>query len=78
MQAGCCELAKHNLKKLSRERFRSNCRGAASSLGCRLLFFSIILQRNFRRGDTFLLFSNSPIKPRAPYNERGRLREGAP
>ena len=60
MQTGCCELAKHNLKKLSRERFRGNCRVGASSLGCRLLFFSIILQRDFRRGDTFLLFSSSP------------------
>ena len=43
----CCELAKHNLKKLSRERFRDNCRVGASSLGSRLLFFSTILQRNF-------------------------------
>ena len=60
MQAGCCELAKHNLKKLSCGRFRGNRRVGASSLGSRLLFFSTILQRNFRRGDTFLLFSSSP------------------
>ena len=60
MQTGCCELVKHNLEKLSCGRFRGNRRVGASSLGCRLLFFSIILQRNFRRGDTFLLFSSSP------------------
>ena len=47
MRAGCCELVKRNVEKLSRERFRGNRRGAASSLGCRLLFFSTILQRNF-------------------------------
>ena len=47
MQAGCCELVKHNLKKLSRERFRGNRRVGVSSLGSRLLFFSTILQRNF-------------------------------
>ena len=47
MQTGCCELAKHNLKKLSRERFRGNCRVGASSLGSRLLFFSTILPHNF-------------------------------
>ena len=47
MQADCCELVKHNLKKLSRKRFRGNCRVGASPLGSRLLFFSIILQRNF-------------------------------
>ena len=47
MQTGCCELVKHNLKKLSRGHFRSNRRVGASSLGSRLLFFSIILQRNF-------------------------------
>ena len=47
MQTGCCELAKHNLKKLSLRRFRGDRRGAYSSLGCRLLFFSTILQRNF-------------------------------
>ena len=60
MRTGCCELVKRNVEKLSRERFRGDCRTGASSLGCRLLFFSIILQRNFRRGDTFLLFSSSP------------------
>lgn len=76
MQTGCCELVKHNLKKLSRERFRGNCRVDASSLGCRLLFFSIIPQRNFWRGDTFLLFSSSPAKL-GPLCEKGRLREGA-
>lgn len=47
MQTGCCELVKRNVKKLSRERFRGNRRVGASSLGCRLLFFSTILQRNF-------------------------------
>ena len=47
MQTGCCELVKRNVKKLSRERFRGDRRVGASSLGCRLLFFSTILQRNF-------------------------------
>lgn len=77
MRIGCCELAKHNLKKLSRCCFRGNRCTGASSLGSRLLLFSTIMQRNFWRGGTFLLFLNSPIKPRAPYKERGRLREGA-
>lgn len=77
MQAGCCELAKHNLKKLSHCRFRGDRCTGDSSLGSRLLLFSTIMQRNFWRGGTFLLFSSSPIKPRAPYKERGRLREGA-
>ena len=77
MWIGCCELAKHNLKYLSRCRFRDDRRTGTSSLGSCLLFFSTIMQRNFWRGGTFLLFSSSPAKPRAPYKERGRLREGA-
>ena len=47
MRAGCCELVKRNVEKLSLGLFRSDRRVGASSLGCRLLFFSIILQRNF-------------------------------
>lgn len=60
MQTGCCELVKRNVEKLSIGLFRSDRRGAASWPRSRLLFFSIILQRNFQRGDTFLLFSSSP------------------
>ena len=76
MQTGCCELAKHNLKKLSRGRFRGDCRTGAASLGSRLLLFSTIMQRNFWRGGTFLLFSSSPAKL-GPLCGKGRLREGA-
>ena len=47
MRTGCCELVKRNAEKLSCGRFRGNRRVGASSLGSRLLFFSIILQRNF-------------------------------
>ena len=77
MQTGCCELAKRNVEKLSHCRFRGDRCTGDSSLGSRLLLFSTIMQCIFWRGGTFLLFSNSPIKPRAPYKERGRLREGA-
>lgn len=76
MQAGCCELAKHNLKKLSPCRFRGDRCTGASSLGSRLLLFSTIMQRNFWRGGTFLLFSSSPAKL-GPLCGKGRLREGA-
>ena len=76
MQTGCCELVKHNLEKLSRWRFRGNRRVGISSLGSRLLLFSTIMQRNFWRGGTFLLFSSSPAKL-GPLCEKGRLREGA-
>lgn len=77
MRIGCCELAKHNLKKLSRCRFWGDRRTGDSSLGSRLLLFSTIMQRNFWRGGTFLLFSSSPAKL-GPLCEKGRLREGAP
>ena len=76
MPIGCCELAKHNLKKLSHCRFRGDCCTGDSSLGSRLLLFSTIEQRNFWRGGTFLLFSSSPAKL-GPLCGKGRLREGA-
>ena len=76
MQTGCCELVKHNLEKLSSGRFRGDCCTGDSSLGSRLLLFSTIMQRNFWRGGTFLLFSSSPAKL-GPLCEKGRLREGA-
>lgn len=76
MQAGCCELAKHNLKKLSHYRFRDDRCTGGSSLGSRLLLFSTIMQRIFWRGGTFLLFSSSPAKL-VPLCGKGRLREGA-
>lgn len=47
MRTGCCELVKRNVEKLSLGLFRGNRRVGASSLECRLLFFSTILQRNF-------------------------------
>ena len=47
MRTGCCELVKRNVEKLSLGLFRSDRRGAASWPRSRLLFFSIILQRNF-------------------------------
>ena len=62
MRIGCCELAKHNLKKLSRCRFRGDRCTGASSLGSRLLLFSTIMQSNFWRVGTSLLFSGSPAK----------------
>lgn len=76
MWIGCCELAKHNLKKLSRYCFRGDRCTGDSSYGSRFLLFSTIKQRNFWRGGTFLLFSNSPAKL-GPLCEKGRLREGA-
>ena len=76
MRIGCCELAKRNLKKLSRCRFWGDRCTGDSSLGSCLLLFSTIMQRNFWRGDTFLLFSSSPAKL-GPLCEKGRLREGA-
>lgn len=76
MRINCCELAKHNLKKLSRCRFRGDCCAGGSSLGSRLLLFSTIMQRIFWRGGTFLLFSSSPAKL-VPLCGKGRLREGA-
>lgn len=76
MWIGCCELEKRNLKKLSLGLFRSNRRAGDSSLGSRLLLFSTIMQCNFWRGGTFLLFSSSPAKL-GPLCEKGRLREGA-
>lgn len=76
MWIGCCELAKRNLKKLSRCRFQGDRCTGDSSLGSRLLLFSTIKQRNFWRGGTFLLFSSSPAKLK-PLCGKGRLREGA-
>lgn len=76
MWIGCCELAKHNLKKLSCCRFRGDRCAGDSSLVSRLLLFSTIMQRNFWRGGTSLLFSGSPAKL-GPLCEKGRLREGA-
>lgn len=70
MRIGCCELAKRNLKKLSRCRFWGDRCTGDSSLGSRLLLFSTIMQRNFWRGDTFLLFSSSPANSN-PYAEKG-------
>lgn len=70
MRIGCCELAKHNLKKLSRCRFRGDRCTGASSLGSRLLLFSTIMQRNFWRVGTSLLFSSSPANS-DPYAEKG-------
>ena len=76
MWIGCCELAKRNLKKLSRCCFRGDRCTGASSLGSRLLLFSTIMQRKFWRGGTFLLFSSSPVSRAArqnsdPYAEKG-------
>lgn len=71
MQAGCCELAKRNLKKLSRCRFRGNRCTGDSSLGSCLLLFSTIMQRNFWRGGTSLLFSGSPAKLGLPIKKEG-------
>ena len=70
MRINCCELAKHNLKKLSRCCFRGDRCTGTSSYGSRLLLFSTIMQRNFWRGGTFLLFSSSPAKS-GPYAEKG-------
>lgn len=76
MWIGCCELAKLNMEQLFCAIIRS-CRATViARLASRLLFFSTIMQRNFWRGGTFLLFSGSPAKL-GPLCGKGRLREGA-
>ena len=70
MRISCCELAKHNLKKLSHCRFRGDRCTGDSSLGSRLLLFSTIMQRIFWRGGTFLL-SRAARQNSDPYAEKG-------
>lgn len=76
MRIGCCELAKLDMEQLFCAIIRSYRATAIAWLASRLLFFSTIMQRNFWRGGTFLLFSSSPAKL-GPLCGKGRLREGA-